>query len=156
MQERVQQYLNYRRPYCDDSSDNGSPKNGGKLIRVPIPTFPPTAVLYSIDDKNTAETRPTTDDSANYVSAAIMAKILEEREKERLNGNKESFDTSTQTGERNEFFIQMDDPGNGGGFNRTPPMFHSKSPRSNDYPVNSQTVLRGPYSKSNQNETIII
>lgn len=55
---------------------------------MPIPTFPPTAMVYSIPknpspekdaNKETDVERPQVD----VVSAAIMAKILEERERER-------------------------------------------------------------------------
>lgn len=57
-----------------------------KSIKVPIPTFPPTAMVYSIP-KTPNETRNNEEEvennSVDIVSAAIMAKVLEEREKER-------------------------------------------------------------------------
>ncbi|KAG8235690.1 hypothetical protein J437_LFUL014034 [Ladona fulva] len=57
-----------------------------KTIKVPIPTFPPTAMVYSVN-KTPAERESSSSKSANdgidIVSAAIMAKVLEERERER-------------------------------------------------------------------------
>lgn len=54
-------------------------------IKVPIPTFPPTAMVYSIP--KSVEKLPEQDEdeslSVDIVSAAIMAKVLEERERER-------------------------------------------------------------------------
>ncbi|GJQ67727.1 hypothetical protein Trydic_g16544 [Trypoxylus dichotomus] len=59
-----------------------------KSIKVPIPTFPPTAMVYSIP-KSPNAAKKTDNDPENspvdIVSAAIMAKVLEEREKERAN-----------------------------------------------------------------------
>lgn len=56
-----------------------------KSIKVPIPTFPPTAMVYSVPKspstgnvENENENQP-----VDIVSAAIMAKVLEERERER-------------------------------------------------------------------------
>lgn len=59
-----------------------------KSITVPISTFPPTAMVYNVT-KPTAE-KHSDDDSdeskppVDVVSAAIMAKVLEDREKERI------------------------------------------------------------------------
>lgn len=55
-------------------------------IKVPIPTFPPTAMVYSIPKSPNAERKAEPDVEAppvDVVSAAIMAKVLEERQKER-------------------------------------------------------------------------
>ena len=68
-----------------------NPNNGAKIIRVPIPTFPPTAMVYSInrvDEESspiTSNGQPSNESNGcpDYVSAAIMAKVLEERDKER-------------------------------------------------------------------------
>ncbi|RZC40218.1 uncharacterized protein BDFB_012087 [Asbolus verrucosus] len=57
-----------------------------KSIKVPIPTFPPTAMVYSVPKSPNpnrkieveVETPP-----VDIVSAAIMAKVLEERQKEK-------------------------------------------------------------------------
>lgn len=60
-----------------------------KSITVPISTFPPTAMVYNIS-KPTMEKHSDDDDSdeckppMDVVSAAIMAKVLEDREKERI------------------------------------------------------------------------
>ncbi|XP_072750440.1 uncharacterized protein [Anoplolepis gracilipes] len=59
-----------------------------KSITVPISTFPPTAMVYNItkpavekhSDDDSDEIKPPVD----IVSATIMAKVLEEREKERI------------------------------------------------------------------------
>lgn len=61
-----------------------------KSITVPISTFPPTAMVYNIT-KPTVEKHSDDDDAGDeckppvdVVSAAIMAKVLEDREKERI------------------------------------------------------------------------
>ncbi|XP_019696938.1 uncharacterized protein LOC105183009 isoform X2 [Harpegnathos saltator] len=61
-----------------------------KSITVPISTFPPTAMVYNIT-KPTVEKHSDDDDTGDeckppvdVVSAAIMAKVLEDREKERI------------------------------------------------------------------------
>lgn len=57
-----------------------------KNIKVPIPTFPPTAMVYSIPKSPNPERKSEQDVEAppvDVVSAAIMAKVLEERQKER-------------------------------------------------------------------------
>lgn len=59
-----------------------------KSITVPISTFPPTAMVYNVtkpaldklSDDDSDESKPPVD----VVSAAIMAKVLEDREKERI------------------------------------------------------------------------
>ena len=59
-----------------------------KSITVPISTFPPTAMVYNItkptmekhSDDDSDDSKPPMD----MVSAAIMAKVLEDREKERI------------------------------------------------------------------------
>ena len=71
--------------------NSSSANNGAKVIRVPMPTFPPTAMFYSVN-KVSDESLPLTSNGQSpneangcpdYVSAAIMAKVLEERDKER-------------------------------------------------------------------------
>ncbi|KAG5897859.1 hypothetical protein JTB14_024893 [Gonioctena quinquepunctata] len=57
-------------------------------VQVPIPTFPPTAMVYSVPKPPKPEITTEEDvESAqvDIVSAAIMAKVLEERQKERAN-----------------------------------------------------------------------
>lgn len=59
-----------------------------RSIKVPIPTFPPTAMVYSIPktpspEKDSNQPTDIEKPQVDLVSAAIMAKILEEREKER-------------------------------------------------------------------------
>ncbi|XP_015511487.1 exonuclease 1 isoform X1 [Neodiprion lecontei] len=60
-----------------------------KSITVPISTFPPTAMVYNVTKTNNVEkdSDDESDDSkppVDIVSAAIMAKVLEERERERV------------------------------------------------------------------------
>ncbi|XP_076065236.1 uncharacterized protein LOC143039240 isoform X2 [Oratosquilla oratoria] len=60
-----------------DPKDSGKPEM--KVIKVPIPTFPPTAMVYSVNkytDENEKE------EASDAVSAAIMAAVLEERARE--------------------------------------------------------------------------
>jgi len=72
-----------------ESPSNSTPNNGARIIRVPIPTFPPTAMVYSINEESSLPiaTNGNVQNDSNgcpdYVSAAIMAKVLEERSKER-------------------------------------------------------------------------
>ncbi|KAG1708462.1 Brain-enriched guanylate kinase-associated protein [Nymphon striatum] len=58
-----------------------------KVIRVPIPTFPPTAMVYSVNGHDESESnnipKKPVQPHPDVVSAAIMAKVLEERAKER-------------------------------------------------------------------------
>lgn len=57
-----------------------------KSIKVPIPTFPPTAMVYSVPKSPNLERKSEPDSETtpvDIVSAAIMAKVLEERQRER-------------------------------------------------------------------------
>lgn len=56
-----------------------------KSIKVPIPTFPPTAMVYSVPKSQNSDSRREESEAGqvDIVSAAIMAKVLEERERER-------------------------------------------------------------------------
>lgn len=56
---------------------------------MPISTFPPTAMVYSVNkypEESPQSPNAVIHNGNDYVSAAIMAKVLEERSKERLNG----------------------------------------------------------------------
>lgn len=82
LQEKVKLHFNHRPPR-DLHNSRSSPEL--RTIRVPIPTFPPTAMVYSVN--NVPRALDSESDSQNlpdYVSAAIMAKVLEERSKERI------------------------------------------------------------------------
>ncbi|KFM74089.1 Tight junction-associated protein 1, partial [Stegodyphus mimosarum] len=82
LQDKVKLHFNHR-PQRDLHNSRSSPEL--RTIRVPIPTFPPTAMVYSVNNVPRALDNEA-DDSQNlpdYVSAAIMAKVLEERTKER-------------------------------------------------------------------------
>lgn len=56
-----------------------------KSIKVPIPTFPPTAMVYSVPKSQNSDSKKDEPETGqvDIVSAAIMAKVLEERERER-------------------------------------------------------------------------
>lgn len=55
-----------------------------RVIRVPMPTFPPTAMVYSVPpEESPAPQEPTASPFPDYISAAVMAKVLEERARER-------------------------------------------------------------------------
>ncbi|KAG8175592.1 hypothetical protein JTE90_013411 [Oedothorax gibbosus] len=86
LQDKVKHHFSQR----DLPASRSSPDM--RTIRVPIPTFPPTAMVYSVNERPTNHDREkkclrSFDDSTehnDYVSAAILAKVLEERTKERL------------------------------------------------------------------------
>ncbi|PNF37410.1 hypothetical protein B7P43_G16014 [Cryptotermes secundus] len=92
LQQKVRTYVSSKRRQSDGNSGNNTVgKPEPKIIKVPIPTFPPTAMVYSINkvpaDKNeeSDEKSSSSKPPVDIVSAAIMAKVLEERERERLN-----------------------------------------------------------------------
>ncbi|KAF7285973.1 hypothetical protein GWI33_008277 [Rhynchophorus ferrugineus] len=82
VQTEVSSYMNNKRKPNEEKKIPLEPKS----IKVPIPTFPPTAMVYSVP-KSPRPDRRTGDDiekpEVDIVSAAIMAKVLEERQKER-------------------------------------------------------------------------
>lgn len=86
MQQKVRTYLSNKRRQSDGNG-NITPKPEMKTIKVPIPTYPPTAMVYSVNkcplDKETTNEEKSSCQPVDIVSAAIMAKILEERERER-------------------------------------------------------------------------
>ncbi|GFY61031.1 tight junction-associated protein 1 [Trichonephila inaurata madagascariensis] len=85
LQDKVKLHFNHRNQR-DLHNSRSSPEL--RTIRVPIPTFPPTAMVYSVNnvpqalENNTSSS--SSDNIPDYVSAAILAKVLEERTKERL------------------------------------------------------------------------
>ena len=129
------------------------------MIRVPIPTFPPTAVIYSLnkEEKPNEDTNSNEKNTAtNYVSAAIMAKILQERENERISlnkcvncYNKELYNTSMQTNDKKDFSISMDQPSQTSSNSSTTSTSHNNTMLQSHYTRNSN-------SKHSNNETIII
>lgn len=85
MQSQVSLYLNNGRK---KQSDEKKTVPEVKSIKVPIPTFPPTAMVYSVPKSpnssiKNGETENDNQQPVDIVSAAIMAKVLEERERER-------------------------------------------------------------------------
>jgi len=85
LQQKVKHHMNIRKR--DQSTHTTPPAPDVRTIRVPISTFPPTAMVYSVNKLGIADKQlPTTDVNkppVDLVSAAIMAKVLEERAKER-------------------------------------------------------------------------
>ncbi|XP_031832541.2 uncharacterized protein LOC116426946 [Nomia melanderi] len=81
VQAKVRTYVAQKKRSNDNTPDI-------KSITVPISTFPPTAMVYNVtkptvekdSDDESDESKPPVD----IVSAAIMAKVLEDREKERI------------------------------------------------------------------------
>ncbi|XP_025191111.1 uncharacterized protein LOC112591478 isoform X2 [Melanaphis sacchari] len=88
IQSKVRNYIFSKQRRLSDGNGNIAQKSEGKTIKVPIPTFPPTAMVYSLsNDKDIKSSRDAEEGSAqpvNNVSAAILAKVLEERVKDRL------------------------------------------------------------------------
>lgn len=82
VQTQVSAYMNNKRkPLEEKTRTLQEPKS----IKVPIPTFPPTAMVYSVPKSPKTEKYPEEEQQpqVDIVSAAIMAKVLEERQKER-------------------------------------------------------------------------
>lgn len=86
MQQKVRTYLSNKRRQSDGNGNLQS-KPEMKTIKVPIPTYPPTAMVYSVNkcplEKELNSEEKNNSQPVDIVSAAIMAKILEERERER-------------------------------------------------------------------------
>jgi len=83
VQAKVRTYVAQKRCSAQDMTQPDV-----KSITVPISTFPPTAMVYNIT-KPTVEKHSDNDSDdgkppMDIVSAAIMAKVLEDREKERI------------------------------------------------------------------------
>lgn len=97
LQQKAKVHLNIRKNNSSNSGDNHQTNHSteARTIRVPIPTFPPTAMVYSVSDRDLAPNGKHSTNghdacgtvSNDIVSAAIMAKVLEERAKERSAGS---------------------------------------------------------------------
>lgn len=83
MQAKVRTYVAQKRCSTQDTTQPDV-----KSITVPISTFPPTAMVYNISkptvEKHSDDDSDDSKPSMDIVSAAIMAKVLEDREKERI------------------------------------------------------------------------
>ncbi|XP_019755483.2 uncharacterized protein LOC109534312 isoform X1 [Dendroctonus ponderosae] len=83
VQTQVAVYMNNKRKPLEEKRAPLEPKS----IKVPIPTFPPTAMVYSVPKSPKLAEQPLVEDQpsqqVDIVSAAIMAKVLEERQKEK-------------------------------------------------------------------------
>ncbi|XP_025416499.1 uncharacterized protein LOC112687721 isoform X2 [Sipha flava] len=88
LQSKVRNYIFTKQRRLSDGNGNVAQKSEGKTIKVPIPTFPPTAMVYSLSNekslKSSRDIEEGSTQSVNNVSASILAKVLEERVKERL------------------------------------------------------------------------
>ncbi|XP_037073204.1 tight junction-associated protein 1-like [Pollicipes pollicipes] len=71
---------------CLNSHQKEARKPDFKVIKVPISTFPPTAMVYAVDKAGEAEEPEPDVAEDERVSAAILARVLEERERERTAG----------------------------------------------------------------------
>lgn len=81
MQAQLSSYISSKKK-IDEHKAPSEVKN----IKVPIPTFPPTAMVYSVPKISMVEKISEEDvqiPQVDRVSASIIAKILEERERER-------------------------------------------------------------------------
>ncbi|XP_018574352.1 uncharacterized protein LOC108913306 [Anoplophora glabripennis] len=81
VQSQVSNYMTHKK-----KPEERKAVSEAKSIKVPIPTFPPTAMVYSVPKSPRPEKKIEPDveaPSVDIVSAAIMAKVLEERQKEK-------------------------------------------------------------------------
>jgi len=92
LQQKAKAHLNTRKGETANGNGQANHSTEARIIRVPIPTFPPTAMVYSVSNGDSATAPVSTNGHNNasnvaptndIVSAAIMAKVLEERAKER-------------------------------------------------------------------------
>lgn len=86
VQAKVRAYVSQKMPANEESSHAEV-----RSITVPISTFPPTAMVYNVTktnvDKHDGDVNDESKPPIDVVSASIMAKVLEEREKERTTRN---------------------------------------------------------------------
>ncbi|XP_049815641.1 uncharacterized protein LOC126262832 [Schistocerca nitens] len=89
LQQKVLSYIYMCGRRRAPDSNSAPIKMEMKTIKVPIPSSPPTSMVYSVN-KNVSESDDSTDEGTetaqppvDSVSAAIMAKVLEERQRER-------------------------------------------------------------------------
>lgn len=52
LQSKVRNYIFAKQRRLSDGNGNVAQKSEGKTIKVPIPTFPPTAMVYSLSNGN--------------------------------------------------------------------------------------------------------
>lgn len=83
MQAKVRTYIAQKGPISEPKQSEV------KSITVPISTFPPTAMVYNVTRASISKSDSSSSDDdpkppVDVVSAAIMAKVLEDREKERI------------------------------------------------------------------------
>lgn len=52
LQSKVKNYMSNKQRRLSDGNGNIAQKSEGKTIKVPITTFPPTAMVYSLSNGN--------------------------------------------------------------------------------------------------------
>ncbi|CAG0913558.1 unnamed protein product [Notodromas monacha] len=81
-QEKVNKMIERRTSNLHRNSKNS--QTGSKVIKVPIPTYPPTAMVFTVSEPGKSLSRSSSRDSnSEYVSAAVLGKVMEENAKER-------------------------------------------------------------------------
>ncbi|KAK8748893.1 hypothetical protein OTU49_016045 [Cherax quadricarinatus] len=100
-----------------------------KVIKVPIPTFPPTAMVYSVNKYSEENEK---DEPVDAVSAAIMAAVLEERQRERAKRHCSTCSCGSPRSDTSENdTLQMEElNGNGNGTSNC--IFHQEEELSRD------------------------
>ncbi|XP_033736339.1 tight junction-associated protein 1-like isoform X2 [Pecten maximus] len=80
LQERVKSHMTREEIInCEDGPQNESTK----LIRVPMQTFPPTAMVYSINNSSQKSIKDTNKNSTDSVPMNLIAKVLTQPETKR-------------------------------------------------------------------------
>ncbi|KAK4298031.1 hypothetical protein Pmani_029588, partial [Petrolisthes manimaculis] len=128
-----------------------NPRPEMKVIKVPIPTFPPTAMVYSV---NKVQEESVKEEPVDAVSAAIMAAVLEERERERAGRHCPTCSCSSHTTNTNtntDPKTHDDGDMNGNGF-RTAGQHHDDELREDG--GGRETRLWGDTSKTPRTTTI--
>ena len=73
IQERVKSQVTHDQfVQLEDNQDIPKPK----MIRVPMPTFPPTAMVYSVNKVPPQSNNPETSGKVNNVSTSLIAQVL--------------------------------------------------------------------------------
>lgn len=73
-QERVKKHMTQeQRLNCEEAPPSNDTT---KLIRVPMPTFPPTAMVYSINNHPKGDNQDKTDETNDTVPMNLITKVL--------------------------------------------------------------------------------
>lgn len=96
-----------------EGREQPKPRPEMKVIKVPIPTFPPTAMVYSVN-KYTDVNKSC--EPVDAVSAAIMAAVLEERQRERAQQHCSTCSCGNHSNNRSTTTTHNDNTSNGDEF----------------------------------------